>query len=193
MQGLEEKCPFCRTPYPLNDAAKAQKMINKQYERGNPDAIRYRADKCMVEGNYNDGFKYYVQAAKGGDIEAHLQLGRFFLGGEGEDQKKATFHYEEAAIGGHPVARDILGVLESTLGNNQKAVKHWIIGAKLGSKDVLEQLKKGYKYGIVSKEAFQEGLRGYQEAVNAMKTPQREAAKQNFHLLGIVCDNEAQK
>ena len=180
MQGLGENCLFCRTPFPKNDA-EAKKLADKQLERGNPVALRCRADKCTGGENYNDGFKYMLRAAKGGDIEAHLQLGHMYLDGEGvqKDLKKANFHYEEAAIGGHPKARIYLGRIESALGNNERTVKHWIIGAKLGSKDVLEQLKKGYKDGSVSKEAFQEGLRGYQEAVNAMKTPQREAAKFN--------------
>ena len=186
MQGIDDGCPFCRTPYPLNDAAKAQKLFDKEYERRNLDAIRDRADKCMIEGNYCEAFKYYVQAAKGGDIEAHLQLGNImYLGGMGVDRdpEKANFHVEEAAIGGHPKARVCLGTIESEFGNKERAVKHFIIGAKLGAKEVLEQLKQGYKDGSVSKDAFEEGLRGYQEAVNAMKTPQREAAKQHFHHL----------
>ena len=190
MQGLDEKCPFCRTPFPETDA-EAKKMLGKQLERGNPNALSCRALEYKEEGNYSEAIKHFLRAVKGGNIDSHHQLGRMYLDGMGveEDHEKAIFHYEEAAIGGHPDARFNLGVIELNLGNNERAVKHWIIATRLGSKDVLEELKEGYKNGSVSKETFQEGLRGYQEAVNAMKTPQREEQRK----IQIRSRNEAQK
>ena len=178
---MEEKCPFCRTPYPKTDV-EAKKMLSKQLERGDPNALSWKAVECIKEKNYSEALKYRLQAAKSGDAEAHLRLGNMYYQGRGveEDHEKAIFHFEESAIGGHPKARISLAMYEySTLRNSDRVVKHWIIAAKLGEKEALERLNKGYKNGLASKEAFEEALRGYQEAVNAMKTPQREAAKQN--------------
>ena len=55
-----------------------------------------------------------------------------------------------------------------------RAVKHFIIAAKLGDDDSLDALKKGYKKGYVSKEDFAAALRAHQAAVDATKSPQRE-------------------
>ena len=57
---------------------------------------------------------------------------------------------------------------------NKRAVKHWMIAAKLGHDDSLYALKEGYKKGDVSKEDFAAALRGHQAAVDATKSPQRE-------------------
>jgi TPR repeat protein len=100
--------------------------------------------------------------------------------GEGveKDEKKTLYHLEEAAIGGHDFARHNLGYLEWKNGRIERAAKHWIIAAKLGYDDSLNALKEGYKKkGYVSKEDFAAALRGYQAAVDATKSPQREEAE----------------
>ena len=57
-----------------------------------------------------------------------------------------------------------------------RAAKHWIIAAKLGFEKSLKSLKDLYKDGDVSKEDFNAALRGYQAAIDATKSPQREEA-----------------
>ena len=57
-----------------------------------------------------------------------------------------------------------------------RAVKHWIISAKLGDRMSVQWLKKCYKEGYVSKVDFATALRAHQAAVDAMKSPQRELA-----------------
>ena len=81
-----------------------------------------------------------------------------------------------AAIGGHPEARHNLGCLEGENGRMDRAVKHCIIAAKQGMDLSLKRIKDLYKEGLVSEEDFTAALRGYQTAINAMKSPQREEA-----------------
>ena len=59
------------------------------------------------EGDYEGAFQYYTKAAELGNMEAHNCLACLYEEGEGveKDEKKAVYHYEEAAIGGHPDAR----------------------------------------------------------------------------------------
>ena len=45
------------------------------------------------------------------------------------DEKRAFHHWEEAAIGGHPRARLILGLFALNDGRNERAMKHFIIAA----------------------------------------------------------------
>ena len=83
---------------------------------------------------------------------------------------------EEAAIGGHPKARHNLGCVDWENGRLERAMKHFIIAANHGNDGSMEQLKACYRDGLVSKEDFAAALRGYQAAIDATKSPQREEA-----------------
>ena len=56
-------------------------------------------------------------------------------------------------------------------------MKHYIIAANQGHNHSVEMLKQGYKSGSVSKEDFAAALRAHQAAVDATKSPQRDAAE----------------
>jgi TPR repeat protein len=100
-----------------------------------------------------------------------------------EDEKKKMFHLEEAAIGGHPIARYNLGCIEGRKGRIERAIKHWIIAANLGYDASIQMLREGYAEGAISKENFAVALRAHQAAVDATKSPQREAAEHISRLL----------
>ena len=73
-------------------------------------------------------------------------------------------------------------------GKMDRAIKHWIIAAKLGHDDSLQRLKNGFQMGTVSKDVFAAALRAHKAAVDAMKSPQREEAERvwaNAEALGI--------
>eukprot|EP00985_Skeletonema_marinoi_P023738 scaffold15966_cov170-Skeletonema_marinoi.AAC.2 len=82
---------------------------------------------------------------------------------------------EEAAIGGHPNARHNLGCIEED-GNEERAVKHWIIAAAQGNNDSIKALMDAFRRGFVSKDDLAAALRAHQAAVEETKSPQREAA-----------------
>ena len=102
----------------------------------------------------------------------------YHLGGVEKDEKKEMFHLQEAAIGGHPIARYILGCYEEGNGRIERAIKHWIIAANLGDDASIKELKRLYAQGAISKENFAAALRAHQVAVDETKTPQREAAEE---------------
>ena len=93
-----------------------------------------------------------------------------------KDKKKEVDHLEEAAIGGHANARHNLGVVEGRNGRFERSIKHFIISAKLGLGAGLENVKEGFKMGLVSKEDFAATLRTNQAVLDEMRSPQREAA-----------------
>ena len=93
-----------------------------------------------------------------------------------EDEEKEVYHLEKAAIGGHPDARYNLGCIEEENGRFDRAVKHWIIGAKLGDADSMKELWAHYSDGNISKEDLEATLRAHQAAIDAAKSQQREAA-----------------
>jgi TPR repeat protein len=105
-----------------------------------------------------------------------------YCNGDGveKDEKKYIYHMEEAAIGGHFVARHNLGIEEGRNGNFERATKHFIIAANLGWNDSLKALRHLYADGHASKEEYAGALRGYQAALDAAKSPEREEAEKKY-------------
>jgi TPR repeat protein len=99
--------------------------------------------------------------------------------GEGveKDEEKKVYHYEKAAIGGHPYARHNLGCAEHKYGNFDRSVKHYIIAANLGFELSMKELWKHYSAGNITKEDLESTLRAHKAAIDAMKSRQREAAE----------------
>jgi len=174
-QGLEHKCPYCREPLPETQGEGIQNYM-KRVKANDPVAIFQMGVKHYREGDYEGAFEYYTKAAALGDMEAHNNIAGLYHKGEGveKDMKKAVYHMEEAAIGGHPKARHNLGCTEGNNGRIDRAMKHFIIAANLGHDDALEEVKKGFQRGFVSKEDYAASLRGHQAAVDATKSKQRE-------------------
>jgi tetratricopeptide (TPR) repeat protein len=176
-QGLEHKCAFCREPLPETEE-KIDQNLMKRVKANDTFALHQMGGRCGDKGDYEEAFQYYTKAAGLGDIEAHYNLSVAYHLGKGvaKDMKKKFYHLEEAAIGGHPVARFNLGCHEHSNGRTNRAAKHYIIAAKLGYDDALEVVKRGFQVGLVSKEDFEAALRGHQAAVDATKSEQREEA-----------------
>ena len=175
---LEQKCAFCRKPLVSTDEEFNERKM-KRIEANDPVAMYSMGTERYDKGDYKRAFEYYSKAAALGDVEAHYQLSALYHKGEGveKDRKRELHHLKQAAIEGHPDARHNLGCFEGDNGRADRAAKHFIIAAKLGFEPSLDTLKKAYKAGLVSKDDFTEALRGYQIAIEAMKSPQREEAE----------------
>jgi len=175
---IQQRCPFCRRPLPKTDA-EVDRMVKRRVEVNDPVALREFGTRCHFEGDYGRAIEYWTRAARLGEAGAHYQLSfAYNLGDDVEkDMKKAIYHAEQAAIGGHYIARHNLGYEEYDDGKVERAVKHWIIAASLGFDDSLESLKDCYKEGCIQKEDFAAALRAHKAAVDATKSPQREEAE----------------
>ena len=133
----------------------------------------------FVEGDYDNAFDYFTRAAELGELHAHYGLGFLYMKGRGveEDEEKAIYHSEKAAIAGHPKARLYLAHIEERAGNSERSVKHLIIGANLGCVFAIKMLWKQYSDGSITKEDLDATLRTHHAAINEMKSPEREAAE----------------
>ena len=179
LKRLEPKCPFCRKKLPkTKEEGDGYEM--KRAEANDPVALRQLGIQCREGGDYEGAFEYWSRAAELGDADAHYQLSVMYQLGAGveKDKKKELHHLERAAIGGHPLSRKNLGVIEMGVGRYERAVKHFTIAAYLGCDKSLEALKHMYQAGMANKEDFSEALRAYQAAVAAIKSPQREVAEE---------------
>jgi tetratricopeptide (TPR) repeat protein len=177
-EGLEHKCTYCREPVPKTEE-EIDQNLTKRVKANDPVALNHLGKTHYHEGDYEGAFQYYTKAAKLGNIEAHWNLAGLYGEGQGVEkvEKKAVYHLEEAAIGGHPSARHNLGNHEFRNGRIDRAVKHWIIAANLGCDEALDAVKKSFQRGDVSKEEYASSLRGHQAAVDATKSTQREEAE----------------
>eukprot|EP00986_Skeletonema_menzelii_P014262 scaffold9220_cov88-Skeletonema_menzelii.AAC.3 len=174
---LQRKCPFCRKVVPQKKEENNEQRM-KRIEANDPFAMCKMGSERCNEGDFKSAFEYWTRAAALGDVVSHYQLSILYRDGQGveKDEQKELHHLTEAAIGGHPLARHNLGCFEGQRGHYDRAVKHFIIAAKLGNDRSLESVKDLYKAGYVSKDDFATALRGHQAAVDATKSPQREEA-----------------
>ena len=185
-QGLEQKCPYCREGLPETDEEIKQNFVERA-KVNDPAALFQMGVDCYHEGDFEGAVQYWKKAAVLGEIDAHHNLSLMYHKGEGveKDEKKELYHREEAAIGGHHVARFNLGVYEEDNRRIERAMKHYIIAASLGYDKALDEVKEGFAYGLVSKEDFEAALRGHQAAVDATKSEQREEACAFFKRNGL--------
>ena len=179
---LESTCPFCRQPTPKS-VVEAERVLMKRVRAKDPAALQQVGSQRNHDGDYEGAFEYFAKAATLGDAIAHYHLSWLYNEGKGveKDKKKELYHMEEAAIGGFPEARYNLGAMEWNNGRKERAIKHYIIAAKLGHDESLEKVKEAYQDGLVSKDDFASTLRAHKAAVDAMKSPSREAADADAH------------
>jgi TPR repeat protein len=183
----QPKCLFCREPLPSSMKVSKKKMM-KRVEANDTQAMVDVGTIMFHNGDYRKAFEYWTKAAELGDVLAHFELAMLYRKGEGveRDFAKEVYHLEEAAIGGHHIARNNLGNYERMSGNMERAVKHCTIAAKLGYDhpmfSTLDVVKQGFLAGIVSKEEYAATLRGHQAAVDATKSQQRDEAYAFFNI-----------
>ena len=151
----------------------------KRVEANDPVALREMGSRRNDEGDFKGAVEYWIKAAELGDVKAHFQLSWSYRYGKGveKDEKKEVYHREQAAIGGHPEARYSLGATEWNNGRYERAIRHYVIAAKLGDDDSMKRLKDGLQHGFISKDDFASTLRAHHAAVRSTKSPQREAAE----------------
>ena len=182
-QGIYNRCPFCRTPVPYDDASTLA-MIQKRVDKGDAEAITHLGDKYFHGGlglakDVPRAIELWTEAAELGSIRAHYQLGlRYYIGdGVEEDEPRGICHYQQAAIKGHAISRNNLGAVEYNNGNYALATQHWMISAKMGYEVSLNNIKTMFKKGHATKAQYSEALLGYRDALEETKSPQREEAK----------------
>ena len=173
-------CPFCREP-PESSNKESIKRLNKLMENGNAEAFNVLG-LCFAFGTHGmprhraKAHALFLKAGELGCADAYCNLGIAYRQGEGVeiDMKKATHFFELAAMSGDVCARHRLGVIEGQAGNDQRAMKHFTIAARAGDSKCLENVKKGFIAGLVTKNEYESTLRAYHESQMEMKSEARE-------------------
>ncbi|EJK48867.1 hypothetical protein THAOC_32303 [Thalassiosira oceanica] len=183
IMGMDD-CPFCRAPISKNDAD-ILALVKKRMDARDPAAFKCLGDQYFfgtmgLEKNVPRAIELWTEAAELGSIEAHYRLGTLYFDGLGvtrHDNAKTRQYFEAAAMKGHVGARHNLGSHEFNNRNYKRAVRHWLISAKMGDEDSLDQIKHKFARGHATKAQYTEALKGYQDAVEEMKSHDRDVAK----------------
>ncbi|EJK51519.1 hypothetical protein THAOC_29304 [Thalassiosira oceanica] len=175
-------CPFCRSPFPGNDADTLA-MVMTRVGKKDPDAIDYLAHKYFhgelgLQKDMQKANELWAEAAELGFIAAVSSLGSAHYRGDGvqQDMAEGAEFYKKAAMQGHVESRHNLGCYEWHRGNYGRALRHFLISAKMGYVGSLETIKSAFKVGLATKEQYAEALKGYQDALEEMKSQDRDEA-----------------
>ena len=119
--------------------------IQARVEKNDPTAIlrlgqTYFFGELGLQKDMRKAVELYTEATELGSIEALFNLGNAYELGEGvgEDKAKAVHFLAKAAMQGHVESRHKLGFLEADKGNYDRAVRHFLISAKMGYIDSIE-------------------------------------------------------
>jgi len=180
---IKRWCLFCREPIFEEEDHLHLRRLKQRMEMNDANAfftlgMYYRDGRYGLRPDLNKTVELWGEATELGSIEAHYELGGAYLNGEvvEEDEGKAIHHYTLAAIGGHEMARHIVGLIDQRNGNMDRAMKHWMIAARSGFDKSLKKIGEGYKAGHVTKDEYAKTLRSYQVSVYAMKSEERTKA-----------------
>ncbi|EJK74249.1 hypothetical protein THAOC_04083 [Thalassiosira oceanica] len=182
-RGIYGTCPFCRTLLP-DKYALMLAMIRKRVHTKDADAISHLGDRYYhgelgLAKNVPRATELWTEATELGSLDAHFQLGCIYYNGHGieEDKPRGLHHWQQAAMKGHAESRHNIGRVEYASRNYELAVQHWMISAEMGYEDSLNYIKDVFKEGHATKAQYAGALLGFRDAVEEMKSPQREEAK----------------
>ena len=147
-RGKIDLCAFCREPTPTSEEEEI-KQVKKLMDADNANgyyqlAGHYARGVMGMPQNFAKANELLLRAGELGFAEAYYNLGVSYYSGLGVevDKKKAKHYYELAAMNGDVDARHNLGCDEVDAGNYHRAMKHYIISAKLGTRNRWTFLKE---------------------------------------------------
>ena len=186
---VEKKCPFCKAPCPTHE--EDVERCKKRADAGDPKAMHllgtfYSFGKYGFPRDYSKALELWHRAVKLGHSMSFYNIGGAYWFGQGVeiDRKKARHYYELAAIKGDIDSRYNLGVSEWRAGNIDRALKHFMIAVKGGSKESLGIIRNSYSHGH-----YMEAVRAYQSYLDNIKSDQRDeaaAASEEFKYYDIL-------
>jgi len=177
-------CPFCRTPESYSEEDNI-KRLNRLIKSGNAEAhfilgVHYEIGLKGLSQDIQKANELFLKAGELGYAAAYCNLGRSYYHGGGVeiDKKKGKHYYELAAMSGSVNARYNLGVAEMVAGNIERAYKHFIIAARAGCDDSLDEVRVVYMTGLgfVTKDEYASTVQAYRERQKEMKSEMRDKA-----------------
>ena len=123
-------------------------------------------------------FQLWTEAAELGATAALCKMGFAYMNGMGvaQDKARAVRCWESAAMQGCAGSRQLLGAVEGDDGRYDRALRHFLISAKMGFEDALDAIKYMLAHGHATKSQYAEALKGYRDALEETKSHDRDEA-----------------
>jgi len=180
LQGGKHLCAFCRIPASRQDE-EIIKQTKNLMDKGIGYAFYlfasyYARGIYGLQQDYQKTNELLLKAAELGCAKGYNKLGNAYNFGRGveRDAKQAKYYWELAAMGGYVDARYNLGCVEYKAGNHHRAFKHWLIAARAGCKESLDNVTRGFKDGFVTKDGYASTMRAYQTSRDDVKSDARD-------------------
>ena len=179
----DDYCPFCNSDRTGKTNEKSVEEMMKRVEVNDAGAT-CQLGNCYHHGNLGlqqdrtKATELYVKAANLGSIKAHFYLGGVYQ--EGGDLNMAKFHWEVAAIAGHELARDNLGIMDYNSGKYEQAAKQWKIAASAGHHKAMYNLRVDFEEGALSRESIDSILIAYNNSCAEVRSEARDAAIREY-------------
>ena len=199
-----QSCPYCKESAPSN-YQEIEKRLLERINRNDARAMLSLGYLYSNEGvpedvhvnvDHKKAFEMYQNAALHGNASAHFRLGEIYnyTGGERvvqQDKMKAVHHWHQAAMMGHEEARINLGIIEGQDNKNvDRAMRHFIYAAKLGSDSALQTVKEGYMAKVVTKDDFAIALRGHQASQDEVHSEDRAKHKEAIEIAKLAREGD---
>jgi TPR repeat protein len=162
-------------------------MIEKLADANHSDALywlgwMYYSGSEYIKKDVDKAAKLFHSAAELGCTRAYNSLGTIYHKGEGvnKDEIKAKQYCEKAAMRGNSSSRINLSSMDANAGRFDRAIKHLLIAASQGDVIAVNYMKKAMVAGDATKEHYAQALRGYKQAVDEIKSEQRDKAALQF-------------
>jgi hypothetical protein len=177
-------CPFCRADIPYY-GKEVIKMLEERVDGNDSDAIynlgRYYFEgdeDCGVKKNVDKAAKLFHRAADLGSAQAYHNLGVMYARGDDvcKDDTKAKHYYEKATMAGCVTSRCNLGSMDANAGSFDRAIKHWLIAARFGDINAVNNIKEAMADGDATRDHYAQALRGYTQYMNYVRSDQRDKA-----------------
>ena len=182
------QCAFCRTPGAI-DEDEAIDRLKRGRERKHAKstyqlALTYKYGAMGFKKDFAKALELYLEAGEYGSADAYYDVGYLYDNGLGvkRDVKKAKYYWELGAIGGSIAARHNLGCVEEEAGNDERALKHFLISAKAGFKPSLEKIKMGLQLGDITEAEYAEAARLYQKQQDDTSSAVRDEGAKYFEV-----------
>ena len=112
--------------------------------------------ELRLQKDMRKAVELWEEAAELGSVGALHNLGVAHYYGQvfQQDKTKGIQFWTKAAMQGHFESRYNLGAIELNEKNHDRAVKHFLISAKMGHKGSLEMIKNMFMAGDATKEQY---------------------------------------
>ena len=177
-----EKCPFCRTPHPDTEEEQV-KRTTKRAEANDAVALfnlgcDYQFGRYRLPQDYEMALELWHKAGHLGHAMAYCNIGHCYNRGLGVevDEQKAVHYFELAAMRGDVYSRHNLGIIEATSGSLDRALNHYMIAARGGSDESLQEIRNLFSKELATKDDYATALQSYQAYLIEIKSDKRDEA-----------------